>query len=106
MVRELLATGKHVVTAISRIGSTTELPQGVTSREVDYEKPETLVEALKGQDVLIITLSGYAPQGTEMRLVQAADEAGVRWILPNEWSPDTANQALVDDVFIFKPKGT
>lgn len=106
MVEALLATGKHVVTAITRIGSQSEFPNGVISREVDYERPDTIVEALLGQDVLIITLSGHAPQDTEAHLVKAAGDAGVKWILPNEWSPDTANQALVDDVFIFKPKGS
>ena len=54
---------------------------------------------------LIIALSGYAPQDAERKLVIAAGEAGVRWILPDEWSPDTANEALVDDVFVFQPKG-
>jgi hypothetical protein len=61
------------------------LPQGVISK-VDYNKPETLVEALRGQDALVTTLSGHAPKETEMQLINAAGEAGVAWILPNEWS--------------------
>lgn len=106
MVDALLTNGKHTVTAITRTGSTAEFPKSVVSRQVDYNKPETLIKALQGQDALIITLSGYAPQDTELKLVKAAGEAGVKWILPSEWGPDTANQALVDDVFVFKPKGT
>jgi len=77
----------------------------VTTKHVDYDKPETLVEALRGQDALVITLSGHTPKETEARLINAAGEAGVAWILPNEWSPDTANEALVKDVFVFQPKG-
>ena len=75
------------------------------SKTVDYNKPKTLVEALRGQDALIITLSGHAPKEAESQLITAAGEADVAWILPNEWSPDTANEALVRDVFVFQPKG-
>ena len=105
MTEALLKTGKHIVTAITRVGSQTQLPDVVVSKSVDYSKPETLVDALRGQDALVITLSGYAPKETEMQLVRAAGEAGVAWILPNEWSPDTANEALVKDVFVFQSKG-
>ena len=100
----LLKTGKHTITAITRADSQSKLPEGVISKKVDYSKPETLVEALRGQDALVITLSGHAIEA-ETLLINAAGEAGVGWILPNEWSPDTANEALVKDVFIFQPKG-
>ena len=92
------------MTAITRLDSQSKFPEGVTSRKVDYSKPETLVEALQGQDALVITLSGYAPKDTEMQLINAAGEAGVPWILPSEFAPDTANEALVKDVFVFQPK--
>ena len=75
------------------------------SKKVDYKKPETLVEALRGQDALIITLSGHSPKDTESQLINAAGKAGVAWILPNEWSPDTANEEMVKDVFVFQSKG-
>ncbi|KAK4945986.1 hypothetical protein LTR10_014788 [Elasticomyces elasticus] len=105
MTEALLKTGKHTVTAITRLDSQSPLPDGVTTRKVDYEKPETLVEALRGQDALVITLSGRSQiQQIEEKLVRAAAEAGVPWILPNEWSPDTANEDVVNDVFILKSK--
>lgn len=63
------------------------------------------MDALRGHDALVITLSGHTPKGTELDLVRAAGEAGVPWILPNEWSPDTANEALVNDVFVLESKG-
>lgn len=71
---------------------------------VDYSRPETLVTALRGHDALVITLSGFSPKDTEQKLIEAAGEAGVEWILPNEWAPDTANEALVRDVFVFQSK--
>jgi hypothetical protein len=98
-------TGKHTITAITRTDSKSILLNGVISKTVDYNRSETLVEALRGQDALVITLSGHAPKETELQLIAAAGEAGVAWILPNEWSPDTANEALVRDVFVFQPKG-
>ena len=105
MTEALLKTSKHTITAITRVDSQRKLPEGVITKQVDYDKPETLVEALRGQDALVITLSGHTPKETEMQLINAAGEAGVAWILPNEWSPDTANEALIKDVFIFQSKG-
>lgn len=81
MTEALLKTGKHTVTAITRTDSQNTLPQGVALKKVDYNKPETLVEALRGQEALVITISGHAPiQETEEKLVKAAGEAGVPWM--------------------------
>ena len=81
ITQALLNTGKHTVTAITRAYSEAKLPQGVTIKVVDYEKPETLVDALRGQDVLVITISGRAPmKEIEERLVRAAGEADVSWM--------------------------
>lgn len=105
MTRALLATGKHTVTAITRADSQSKLPEGVTVKKVDYEQPDTLVDALRGQDALVITLGGTTPKDTDLKLINAAAEADVGWILPNEWAPDTANEGLLKDVFVFQPKG-
>nr|POE85420.1 hypothetical protein CFP56_43736 [Quercus suber] len=104
MTAELLKNGKHTVTAITRTDSTSEMPEGVLTKKVDYSKPETLVDALKGQDALVVTLSGLVPKETSETIVRAAGEAGVPWIFPNEWSPDTSNEALTRDVAPFQPK--
>ena len=106
MTEALLKTGKHSVTAITRADSKAQLPDGVTVKHIDYEQPATIVDALRGQDALIITLSAFAPHGAEEKLVRAAAEAEVPWVLPNEWSPDNANEALLKDVSIFQSKGT
>ena len=76
----------------------------MVAQEVDYAKPETLVKALGGQDALVITLSAMAEKGRELALVEAAAQAGVKWIIPNDWSPDTENPALLQDISIFPPK--
>ncbi|KAJ6094626.1 hypothetical protein N7467_002139 [Penicillium canescens] len=105
MTEALLRTGKHTVTALARAGSQSKLPEGVIEKTIDYSKPETIVEALKGQHALVITLGGRAPNEINLQLINAAGEAGVPWILPNEWGPDTANEDLVKDVVVFQPKG-
>ncbi|KAF2395549.1 NAD(P)-binding protein [Trichodelitschia bisporula] len=81
----LLKAGKHTVTAITREGSTSALPEGVMVKKVNYDQPATLVDALRGQDVLIITLSIEAQPGAQERIIDAAAEAGVPWVIPNEY---------------------
>jgi uncharacterized protein YbjT (DUF2867 family) len=105
IVSSLLSTGKHHVTALTRKASD-NLPSGVDTKTIDYDNPASIKDALVGQEALIISLSGQAPQGTETKLVEAAAEAGVKWVLPNEWSPDTAHDGLLKDVFILGPKST
>ena len=39
------------------------------------------------------------------KLIQAAAEAGVPWVLPNEWSPDTAHEGLAKEVIGFGESG-
>ena len=96
MAEALLKTGKHTVTAITRVDSQSQLPEGIVSKKVDHIKPETLIEALRGRDALVTTLSGHTPKETETQLIDAVNQAGVAWILPNEWSTD---EAMVEDVF-------
>jgi len=104
MAEALVATGKHTVTALTRPDSTSEIPNGVKSVTVDYANKESLVAALRGQDALIITLSITAPPETHPALVEAAAAAGVPWVLPNEWAPDTTgtvDAGLGTDVPVF-----
>lgn len=104
MTEEFLKTGKHAITALTRADSKSQLSEGVTVKHIDYDQPTTIVDALRGQDALVITLSGAAGDAQE-KLIRAAAAAQVPWILPNEWSPDSANEELVKDVFVFQPKG-
>ena len=105
MTEALLKAGNHIITAITRVESQNKFPASVVPKKVDYNKPETLIEALRGQDVLVITLSGRTPKETDIQLINAAGEAGVAWIIPSEWGPDTANEVLVSDLIAFQPKG-
>ena len=93
------------MTAIIWVGSESKRPECVLTKQIDYNKPQTLVKALRGQDALVITMSGHPPKCTEEQLVKAAAESGVSWILPSDFTLNTANEALVKDVsFIFQPR--
>ena len=81
ITEELLKGGRHAVTAITRADGISKLSENITVKRVDYSKQETLIDALKGQDALVITLGGKAPiQEIEEKLVKAAGEAGVPWM--------------------------
>lgn len=97
IAKHLLKTGKHVVTAIARPSSTNKLPEGVQVARVDYSGDDdaALVEALRGQQVLIITMA--APSDTISKLVRAAAKGGVPYVLPNWFGHDAANNTLWND---------
>ncbi|KAF5674604.1 oxidoreductase like [Fusarium denticulatum] len=84
----LLKSGKQTVTALTRRGSKTTVPEGVKLVHVDYDDEVSLVEALKGQDFLVITLALTAPPDTHSKLVRAAGKAGVSYIVPNAYGVD------------------
>ena len=69
------------MTALTRTGSQSKLPDDVVAKEINYEKLGTIVDALRGQDALVITISGHAKiQEIEAKLVRAAAEAAVPWM--------------------------
>lgn len=93
------------MTAITRSGSTNKLPDSVNSVIVDYDDETSLVEAMKGQQILIITLAVRAPPGTQSKLIRAASKAGVPYVMPNAWGTDPLNEKLMQDTFFQKPFG-
>lgn len=100
IVKNLLQGKKHKVTALTRADGGSDLPSGVQVAKIDYGNPATLVEALRGQDFLIISLSVTAPRDTQSKLVSAAAEAGIQYIMPNEYCPDGANTHMVTDMVL------
>jgi len=86
IARALIAQGKHKINALTRLESKSELPHGLHEiKKVDYSNHDNLVSALKGQEALIITMIRTAPEESQTRLIDAAVEAGVKYILPNEY---------------------
>ncbi|KAJ5297433.1 hypothetical protein PENANT_c005G06526 [Penicillium antarcticum] len=79
----LVKTGKHTVTALTRPGGKGKIPDGVDSVEVNYDDQASIIEPLKGQQFLIITLAVSAPDDLHARIAAAAGKAGVPYIMPN-----------------------
>ncbi|CAK7215929.1 hypothetical protein SBRCBS47491_002656 [Sporothrix bragantina] len=96
--RELLKTGKHTLTALTRADSKNVIPEGVNKAVVDYDDHSSLVKALTGQDFFIITLSVRAPRDLSGKLFKAAAEAGVKWVMPNAYGPNPYNIKMYDEM--------
>ncbi|KAF2637337.1 NAD(P)-binding protein [Massarina eburnea CBS 473.64] len=102
LTEHLLKTGKHVLTAIARPDSTSKFPDGVEVARVDYRGDDlsALARALKGQQFLLITMSIMAPRDTISKLIRAAAQAGVPYVLPNWFGHDPNNKTLCDDTLL------
>lgn len=99
IVSQLLQTGIHTLTAITRPNSTASIQDGVNIVRIDYTSQDdsALVSALQGHQALVITLSVTAPQDTMFILIRAAAKAKVQFILPNWYGHDPTNDALCKD---------
>ncbi|WQF75005.1 Putative NmrA-like domain, NAD(P)-binding domain superfamily [Colletotrichum destructivum] len=100
VTQELLKRGKHTVTAITRHNSESKLPEGVVTAKVDYDDEFSIVEALKGQQYLVITLKNTAGEDAQLKLIRAAAKAGVPYVMPNVWGPDPKNETLMSDTLL------
>jgi hypothetical protein len=85
-VRELVKTGKHTITALTREDSKSIPPEGVKVVKVNYDDEASLVSALRGQQFLIITLPLNAPEDVHGKIASAAGKAGVPYVMPNAYT--------------------
>jgi uncharacterized protein YbjT (DUF2867 family) len=92
--KELLKSGKHNISALTRKDSPAAVPEGVTAIKVDYDDENSILEALKGQQFLIITLSVRAPQDLQSKIINLAVKSGVSYIMPNTYGYDPANENI------------
>jgi hypothetical protein len=99
VAEELLKTGKHTITALRRAESKAELPEGVKAVTVDYSSEDSLTEALRGHDFLVISLAvTVAYDETEATLYRAAARAGVPYVMPNHYNVDIDNEKLIAEI--------
>jgi NAD(P)H dehydrogenase (quinone) len=78
----LLASDPVDVVALTRRSDAAGLPTGVTVAAIDFDRPKTLEDALRGADRLFIA-HGTSPQqvANEIALIDRAVAAGVRHIV-------------------------
>ncbi len=91
IARALIATGKHTVTALVRVGGSGKagLPEGIhETATIDYADEASLSAAMAGQDLVVITLPAVAPPQAHSQLVRAAARAGVKFVMPNAYGGD------------------
>lgn len=82
----ILKTGKHTPVIISR--STKSIDSKVEIRVVDYSDHSSLVSALRDVHTVIVTLytaDAKEAVGSQVALLKAAKEAGVKRFAPSEW---------------------
>lgn len=105
----LLHGGKHTVTAVTRAESKAEFPDGVQVRRYERGSHDSLVDALRGQQFLVITLPALVSSGSpdteslETALIRAAGDAGVEYVMPNAYGPDPVNEAMMRPISIGLP---
>ncbi|KAL9620662.1 MAG: hypothetical protein Q9160_004798 [Pyrenula sp. 1 TL-2023] len=103
LVEALLKTGKHTVTVLTRVESTSVVPAGVIVKKVNYDDPASLTSALNGIDFFIITMAVTAPQDQQAKLLEAAAATKVPWIMPNEFGIDHEVESLGKDTMLGEP---
>jgi hypothetical protein len=54
--------------------------------------------ALSGQDALVLVLEYMALVQPQIKLMEAAAVAGVKWILPTEYGTDSGNEEITEAV--------
>lgn len=72
------------------------LPDGVRAVRVNYDDEDSLVQALNGQQFLVITLSVQAPDELHARITAAAGKAGVPYIMPNAYGYPISSEGVKD----------
>ncbi|KAK5064721.1 hypothetical protein LTR84_000555 [Exophiala bonariae] len=87
-IQALLSKGVHKITAIQRSESTSEFGPGVLVKKGVFTDESFLVEALTGQDVLIVIVPIPNMDLGDL-FIHAAAKAGVPYILPTEFGVDT-----------------
>ncbi|KAF4341639.1 hypothetical protein FBEOM_4423 [Fusarium beomiforme] len=90
-VLEELVNDEFSVTVLSRNPSgMKDLPSGVETRQVDYSSQDSLVEALRGNDVAIATFGSGAIMGQEP-IIEACIKAGIKRYIPADWGSVTTD---------------
>lgn len=96
----LLATGEHIVTALSRKDSSNKMPEGILVASIDYDDENSIITALEDHQFLIITMAPTAPRDTHSKLVRAAAKAGIRYVMPNNYGGDIENTKIGEDTML------
>ena len=92
ILKALLTSNTINITILTRSDSPNKdsFPTNVTIRSIDYSTISTVVDALKGQDIVISALNHVA-LSQQRTLLDACVSAGVKRFIPSEYGSDTLN---------------
>ncbi|PVF94880.1 NAD(P)-binding protein [Serendipita vermifera] len=96
----LNSSNKFELTVLSRSGSKFTAPENVVRKDVDFTDVQSLSEAMKGNDALVITIGRTAGDvfTVQKTLIDAAIEAGVKRVIPAHFGTDTERSPGKDQV--------
>ncbi len=100
----LRADSTFNITVLSRVDSAATFPSDVKVIKADYSNKDALVKAFTGQDVVISAVASAATTDKLDKIISdAALQAGVKWIIPTEFGPDTSHPASAGNL-LMEPK--
>ena len=92
VLNALTSDPRFTVSILSRKSSKSTFPSHLTVHRVSDDYPESeLVSAFKGQDAIVVTISG-ASAHKQKDFIDAAVKAGVKRFVPSEFGGDTVNE--------------
>lgn len=97
--KAIVKTGKFNVSVLTRPESSNTYAADIKVVKSDYSEA-SLVESFKGQDVVVSAL-GAAGLAEEPKIVDACVKAGVKRLLPSEYSCDAQNAKTAALIPIF-----
>lgn len=97
-VVKALNTAKFTVSVLSREGSSHQFPPFVKVYKTDYSLP-SLSEAFRGQDA-VVSLVGAMGILEQVKMIDAASQAGVRRFLPSAFGSDLDDKEGIQPNFL------
>lgn len=106
VTKALVEAKTFSITAVSRNPPSASFPSSpsLTIKTGDYTSPSFLSKIFAGQDAVVFTLHYSAIPDLEIRMIEAAAEAGVKWIFPVEFGSDLANKNIEEVSPMFAAK--
>lgn len=85
---------------VTRESSSTKFPSdpSIIVKSANYDSHDSLVSALSGNEAIVLMLSFEAIGQAQLQIIDAAADAGIKWILPTEFGSDNANPDLANMV--------
>ncbi|KAK5128000.1 hypothetical protein LTR85_005117 [Meristemomyces frigidus] len=99
----LLKQDKRNITVVSRPSSSAQFPASVEVHKAEYTDAASLQSAFKGKDVVVIMLA-FAGLQDEIKILEAAARAGVKYVIPSEYGAPSKNPKMADAVPLLKAK--